>query len=63
MGPNFTLIILFCLFLTNYSNSSKYPLAVVEVLLEAFGADIGGGYDIGCKFQTMLAHSELGPRA
>jgi hypothetical protein len=49
--------------LTNYSHSSKYPLAVVEVLLEVFGADIGGGYDISCKFQTTLNRSELGPRA
>ena len=35
----------------------------MEVLLEAFGDGIGGGYDIGCKFGTMLNHSELGPRA
>jgi hypothetical protein len=32
-------------------------------LLEAYGSNIGGGYDIGCKFQTTLARSELGPRA
>jgi Kyakuja-Dileera-Zisupton transposase len=43
--------------------SAKYPLAVVEVLLEVFGVDIGGGYDIGCKFGTTLNRSELGPRA
>ena len=42
---------------------AKYPLAVVESLLEAFGAGLGGGYDIGCKFRTTLDHSELGPRA
>ncbi|KAF8229074.1 hypothetical protein L208DRAFT_1288400 [Tricholoma matsutake] len=42
---------------------SKYPLAVVEVLLEMFGPGIGGGYDIGCKFGTTLNHSELGPQA
>jgi hypothetical protein len=41
----------------------KYPLAVVEVLLEAFGDGIGGGYDIGCKFGMTLNRSELGPRA
>lgn len=28
-----------------------------------FGADIGGGYDIGCKFGITLNRSELGPRA
>ncbi|KAJ2930481.1 hypothetical protein H1R20_g6616, partial [Candolleomyces eurysporus] len=42
---------------------SKYPLAVVEALLDAYGNDIGGGYDIGCKFHTTLAQSKLGPRA
>ena len=51
------------LILTNLSSSSKYPLAVVEVLLEAFGPGIGGGYDTGCKFGTTLNRSELGPRA
>ena len=45
------------------NTSAKYPLAIVEVLLEVFGADIRGGYDIGCKFGTMLNHSELGPHA
>ncbi|KAG6847569.1 hypothetical protein H0H93_007343 [Arthromyces matolae] len=42
---------------------AKYPLAVVEVLLEAFGVRIGGGYDIGCKFKTTLDQSPLGPLA
>ena len=41
----------------------KYPLTVVEVLLEVFRSGIGGGYDIGCKFGTTLSHSELGPLA
>ena len=36
---------------------------VVEILLEVFGAGIGGGYDIGCKFRTTLNRSELGPHA
>ena len=43
--------------------SAKYPLAVVERLLDAFGRCIGGGYDIGCKFATTLKRSPLGPRA
>jgi hypothetical protein len=55
--------LLLLLLLANYSHSAKYPLAVIEVLLEAFGAGIGGGYDIGCKLRTTLARSELGPRA
>lgn len=42
---------------------AKYPLATVEVLLDAFGSKIGGGYDIGCKFATTLKNSELGDRA
>lgn len=42
---------------------AKYPLATVETLLDAFGAGIGGGYDIGCKFTTTLGRSELGDRA
>ncbi|PPR06009.1 hypothetical protein CVT24_004721 [Panaeolus cyanescens] len=42
---------------------SKYPLAVVEALLDSFGANIGGGYDIGCKFKTTLSRSELGAKA
>jgi len=45
------------------NTSVKYLLPIVEVLLEAFGADIGGGYDIGCKFTTTLNRSELGPCA
>ncbi|EKM77186.1 hypothetical protein AGABI1DRAFT_43811, partial [Agaricus bisporus var. burnettii JB137-S8] len=39
---------------------AKYPLAVVESLLGAFGPGIGVGYDIGCRFGTTLARSELG---
>jgi hypothetical protein len=51
------------LLLTNYGHRSKYPLAVVEVLLEIFGPGIGNGYDIGCKFRTTLNRSELGSQA
>ena len=49
--------------LANPISSAKYPLAIIEVLLEAFGVNIGGGYDIGCKIRTTLNRSELGPRA
>ena len=38
-------------------------MAVVEILLKVFGPDIGDGYNIGCKFWTMLDCSELGPHA
>lgn len=42
---------------------AKYGLAIVKKLLEAFGSDIGCGYDIGCKFKSTLAKSPLGPEA
>ncbi|KAF8054767.1 hypothetical protein FPV67DRAFT_1681827 [Lyophyllum atratum] len=42
---------------------SKYPLAVLEVLLDAFGDGIGIGYDIGCKLKITLKNSPLGRRA
>ncbi|KAJ6510472.1 hypothetical protein C8R45DRAFT_1050270 [Mycena sanguinolenta] len=41
----------------------KYPLAVVNELLQAFGLKIGGGYDIGCHFETTLRKSGLGDKA
>src|ERR1700736_6675858 len=42
---------------------TKYPLAVVEKMLDVFGKDFGGGFDIGCRFETTLDKSPLGPRA
>ncbi|KAI0058310.1 hypothetical protein BV25DRAFT_1872035 [Artomyces pyxidatus] len=42
---------------------TKYPLAVTEKLLDTFGKDLGGGYDIGCSFATTLARSSIGARA
>ncbi|KAI6010076.1 hypothetical protein BKA83DRAFT_4467634 [Pisolithus microcarpus] len=42
---------------------AKYPLAIISKLLEVFGKDLGGGYDIGCQFKTMLDQSPLGPLA
>ena len=44
----------------NMRDSAKYPLAVVQKLLETFGAKLGGGYDIGCKFATTLERSPVG---
>jgi hypothetical protein len=32
-------------------------------MLDVFGKDLGGGFDIGCRFETTLAKSPLGPRA
>ncbi|KAG6895254.1 hypothetical protein C0992_002338 [Termitomyces sp. T32_za158] len=42
---------------------SKYPIAVVSKLLNVFGEDLGGGYDIGCKFKTTIDNSTLGAQA
>ncbi|KAF7342696.1 hypothetical protein MSAN_02027500 [Mycena sanguinolenta] len=33
---------------------AKYPLALVNTFLDAFGLDIGGGYDIGCHFESTV---------
>ncbi|KAI5999676.1 hypothetical protein EDD15DRAFT_2160411 [Pisolithus albus] len=42
---------------------AKYPLAVVSKLLDMFGDNLAGGYDIGCKFGATLNRSVVGPRA
>jgi hypothetical protein len=42
---------------------AKYGLAIVEYLLENLGKDLGLGYDVGCKFGTTVAQSELGALA
>ncbi|KAF8202827.1 hypothetical protein K438DRAFT_2102387, partial [Mycena galopus ATCC 62051] len=42
---------------------SKYPLAVVDSLIEHLGHDIGNGYDVGCDFQTTIKKSPLADRA
>lgn len=42
---------------------AKYPLAVVNRLLENFGERLGVGYDIGCRFRTIIDKSALGPLA
>ncbi|KAG2106846.1 hypothetical protein BD769DRAFT_1630675 [Suillus cothurnatus] len=42
---------------------AKYPLAVVSKLLDVFGRNLGGRYDIGCQFKTTLDNSSLGPLA
>lgn len=46
----------------SHSGRAKYPLAVVEALLDAFGSGIGGGYDIGCQFRVTLGRSRLKDR-
>ena len=38
-------------------------MAVTSTLLEAFGPNLGIGYDIGCKFKTTIMKSPLGALA
>ncbi|KAF8327310.1 hypothetical protein F5887DRAFT_1083856 [Amanita rubescens] len=42
---------------------AKYPLAITNILLQAFGRDLGISYDIGCKFGTTVENSPLGDLA
>ncbi|KAJ6552453.1 hypothetical protein DFH09DRAFT_1248675 [Mycena vulgaris] len=42
---------------------AKYGLAISNVLMDTFGADLGSGYDIGCGFDTTIKNSPLGPKA
>ncbi|KAJ6456535.1 hypothetical protein C8R45DRAFT_943719 [Mycena sanguinolenta] len=42
---------------------AKYPLAIVDTLLDSFGLKIGDGYDIGCHFETTIKNSDLGDKA
>jgi hypothetical protein len=32
-------------------------------MIDIFGADLGLGYDIGCRFKTTITKSSLGPKA
>ncbi|KAJ6528680.1 hypothetical protein DFH09DRAFT_1327690 [Mycena vulgaris] len=42
---------------------AKYPLAIVDALLDAFGPDVGSGYDIGCGFGTTVRNSPMAEKA
>lgn len=43
---------------------AKYPLAIVNRLIDVFGEDILIGYDIGCGFSATIKSSKLlGPKA
>ncbi|KAH9903426.1 hypothetical protein C8Q73DRAFT_674646 [Cubamyces lactineus] len=40
----------------------KYPLAIVNKLIEVYGSDIKIGYDIACAFSKIVRRSSLGAR-
>ncbi|KAI0259648.1 hypothetical protein BC834DRAFT_833130 [Gloeopeniophorella convolvens] len=42
---------------------AKYPLAIVNEALDAFGDKVGLGYDIGCSFTEMIAKSSISEKA
>ena len=41
----------------------KYPLAILNRLLDVYGFDIGGAYDIACGFGKIVQWSSLGKKA
>jgi hypothetical protein len=40
----------------------KYPLAIVDHMLDLYGSDVGLGYDIICTFIKTLTKSSLGKK-
>jgi Kyakuja-Dileera-Zisupton transposase len=44
-------------------SSAKYPLAIVDKVLENLGSNVFIAYDIGCTFQSTVLNSSLGDRA
>jgi hypothetical protein len=49
--------------LTGANDRAKYLLACVSKILDVFGPDVRGGFDIGCRFKETLAKSPLGQLA
>jgi hypothetical protein len=49
--------------LTYYFPRAKYPLAIVNRLLNKYGQRLGCAYDIGCAFDGTLRKSSLGKLA
>ncbi|KAJ7281137.1 hypothetical protein C8J57DRAFT_1433838 [Mycena rebaudengoi] len=41
---------------------AKYPLAISNALMDAFGEDVAQGYDVGCGFVATLRNSPLGSK-
>ncbi|KAJ7678318.1 hypothetical protein DFH06DRAFT_1121808 [Mycena polygramma] len=42
---------------------AKYPLALVDILLDTYGEKLGLGYDVGCHFEATIRNSKLSERA
>ncbi|KAJ7831870.1 hypothetical protein B0H13DRAFT_2240523 [Mycena leptocephala] len=42
---------------------AKYGFAITDALLDAFGLDLGEGYDIGCGFETTIKNSPIREKA
>ncbi|KAG2075705.1 hypothetical protein BDR04DRAFT_1126179 [Suillus decipiens] len=45
-------------------SSTKYPLVIMDALIDLYGQDIGVGYDVSCTFSKIIAfhgyaHSHL----
>ncbi|KAG2103699.1 uncharacterized protein F5147DRAFT_746665 [Suillus discolor] len=38
---------------------AKYPLAITNAMINAYGKDIGMGYDVGCTFSGIVRNSPL----
>ncbi|KAJ7878793.1 hypothetical protein B0H14DRAFT_3435392 [Mycena olivaceomarginata] len=55
--------IFLALYMIRSGELAKYPLAVVEELLDAFGMKLGAGYDVGCHFEATVANSSLADEA
>ena len=49
------------MFCTNSHHRAKYPLAIVNKLINCFGSNLAAGYDINCSFATTLFNSTIGP--
>ena len=45
------------------SHRAKYPLAILDRLMDVYGTNGACAYDIGCAFAKTLDSSSLGPKA
>lgn len=50
-------------FRSRHVTRAKYPIAIVNKLLQVYGDRLGIGYDIACSFSGTLDRSSVGPVA